>query len=1019
MLRLGRSLSSKTNPPDGSASATLQYRLDQALAARNEAEEALALSRVEKKELQARVVELEGGPAARDLAATKRALESAKAQLLATQETAAHERDVLRDEVEERSRGAGQLEFQLRNMERMAKEHEANAKRSATELEAARQALADERKARYLAEDQLRAAESRGAGEAASRAHQAELQLIQMAEEAKAREAELGMLRGQLSAATAERDDLRRQMSELAASSTEQETALAEMKAALGLVREALGAEAAEDVSDPTGVAGDAPHSSRASVQSISGLVRALKQQAMHGEALEASAAAADAAATEARRQADSSAQRAAAVEAELASVQRALQASESAREEMSREEVTPVLSLESVVQERDARLFELTSHVVPTLEQQAADAQAALARVEARLDVEKEAKAEARAQAATATEGMRTAKDRMELAVEASAAAERLRAAAEEKAHALNERCRALESEVEAWRRKESAYHVRESEVAEKVGTSDVRASMLEEQARLMTIALAEEEAKLAARDEMLRSLQQELASSRRRAMELEQRCALAAHSEQRSQSAKRHAETERDELQEKLSYAMMEVNARAERLEHSQAQVAASRGEILSLENQLAIASNQLSMTQQENAALAQADSAKGAQLASALGALKGREARLAAAERAALEAREESAARRAELTELGEKLGVANEERALFEQQLTAARQRGELLQVEVEMARSAARSAEAEARDEQMIRVAHESRAVPLREALHQRELDVEEAEERNAGRVLLVEKLHTAEAMRVSESEKAAGAARKAAASELKAQHAEERLEMVRSELSRREGKLAELQAALAASEEELAIMRASKDLLAARVQLQEELARQRQTAANEEIALQSALTTLKDKHLEATDMLVRAAGKHAAESLSAVRESHAQRAEAEREAEGAWEGKIDKAERSMAKGEAQLSELHGRLMAARLEVEASSARAETLGASLASANRVAEEKAAELEQTRDQAFHNVATLAKLLLNTKRRPENVLVQELYDEIQAKDVPVSEWPNWIMMRMSGGEPLSKWL
>ena len=45
--------------------------------------------------------------------------------------------------------------------------------------------------------------------------------------------------------------------------------------------------------------------------------------------------------------------------------------------------------------------------------------------------------------------------------------------------------------------------------------------------------------------------------------------------------------AETERDELQEKLSYAMMEVNARAERLEHSQAQVAASRGEILSLEN------------------------------------------------------------------------------------------------------------------------------------------------------------------------------------------------------------------------------------------------------------------------------------------------------------------------------------------------------------------------------------------------------------------------------------------------
>ena len=41
---------------------------------------------------------------------------------------------------------------------------------------------------------------------------------------------------------------------------------------------------------------------------------------------------------------------------------------------------------------------------------------------------------------------------------------------------------------------------------------------------------------------------------------------------------------------------------------------------------------------------------------------------------------------------------------------------------------------------------MIRVAHEARAVPIREALRQRELDVEEAEERNAGRVLLVEQV---------------------------------------------------------------------------------------------------------------------------------------------------------------------------------------------------------------------------------------------------------------------------------
>ena len=40
------------------------------------------------------------------------------------------------------------------------------------------------------------------------------------------------------------------------------------------------------------------------------------------------------------------------------------------------------------------------------------------------------------------------------------------------------------------------------------------------------------------------------------------------------------------------------------------------------------------------------------------------------------------------------------------------------------------------------DEQLVRVAHESRALPLREALAQRALDLEEAEGRPAGRVLL-------------------------------------------------------------------------------------------------------------------------------------------------------------------------------------------------------------------------------------------------------------------------------------
>lgn len=64
----------------------------------------------------------------------------------------------------------------------------------------------------------------------------------------------------------------------------------------------------------------------------------------------------------------------------------------------------------------------------------------------------------------------------------------------------------------------------------------------------------------------------------------------------------------------------------------------------------------------------------------------------------------------------------------------------------------------------------------------------------------------------------------------------------------------------------------------------------------------------------------------------------------------------------------------------------------------------------------QLDSSKSESFHNHCLLAKLLLNTRRRPENVLVSELYEEAIAKEVPIPEWPNWIMMRMSQGEPLS---
>ena len=77
-------------------------------------------------------------------------------------------------------------------------------------------------------------------------------------------------------------------------------------------------------------------------------------------------------------------------------------------------------------------------------------------------------------------------------------------------------------------------------------------------------------------------------------------------------------------------------------------------------------------------------------------------------------------------------------------------------------------------------------------------------------------------------------------------------------------------------------------------------------------------------------------------------------------------------------ERVQARGEAAMSELHGRLMAARVEVEASSARAEELSRQVAASSADASSRQRELEEAYHKAFHNHCLLAKLLLNTRKR-----------------------------------------
>ena len=100
-------------------------------------------------------------------------------------------------------------------------------------------------------------------------------------------------------------------------------------------------------------------------------------------------------------------------------------------------------------------------------------------------------------------------------------------------------------------------------------------------------------------------------------------------------------------------------------------------------------------------------------------------------------------------------------------------------------------------------------------------------------------------------------------------------------------------------------------------------------------------------------------------------------------------------------------------------MAARLEVEASGERATQLAAALHDEKERARAAADALAGCQSQAFHNHCVLAKVLVNTRRRPANVLADELYEEAREKGVPISEWPNWVVHRMSGGEPLSRWL
>lgn len=231
-------------------------------------------------------------------------------------------------------------------------------------------------------------------------------------------------------------------------------------------------------------------------------------------------------------------------------------------------------------------------------------------------------------------------------------------------------------------------------------------------------------------------------------------------------------------------------------------------------------------------------------------------------------------------------------------------------------------------------------------------------------------------------------------------------------------MARRDGRLSAMRVNLASCEEELVLLRSSKELLAARHELQVELNRQRSLVSNEEVALQRAVAHVKTRQLDARDELVRAVGIRASAALDALREAGADAAASEQSTKERWSFQVGHLEATQLRNEAATFELEGRLHAARLEFERLEERGNKMAEERNEAKVLAGVRARERDEACEKAFHNHVLLIKLLLSTRKSPENVLVQELYEELSAKEIPVQEWPNWLMMRMSGGDSLSSW-
>ena len=422
-------------------------------------------------------------------------------------------------------------------------------------------------------------------------------------------------------------------------------------------------------------------------------------------------------------------------------------------------------------------------------------------------------------------------------------------------------------------------------------------------------------------------------------------------------------------------------------------------ARGEDL-LENQLAIANNQLALVQAENASLAAADANKGAARVGGRGARAGKGWRR---RRRRSRRRARRGARRAELTAVAERLGAAHEERQLLET-LPRRATRGLCAGLSSRAAAVGTAARTTRGCGSRTRGVAPARGAAPARGGRRRRGGGERGARPRGAAPDVGGEpRRREGEGRRVGAARGGGGAQgvpRGGAARDGEAGARAAR------EPDRRDARVARgvRGGALPAARVQGAPRRAADALRGAA-----QAARHGADGGGGDAV---RAHPRQEPPGRGRRPLVRAAGKHAAEAAQAARDAQTQAADADAAAGGRFDERIGRAQRQRARrggavGAARAAD--GRAAGGR-----GVGRARHAARRRCTTRRSARAAADALAGCQSQAFHNHCVLAKVLVNTRRRPANVLADELYEEAREKGVPISEWPNWVVHRMSGGEP-----